>query len=86
MMPLWRRLPLAPFRNGPEIGHWRGRAGGSSWVRTFWVAAGWADRLIYLKLYPKRGPSLRSEGSDTSRQSGGEACTGIFSFRQMGRS
>jgi hypothetical protein len=35
---------------------------------------------------PKPGPSLHSEGSDTPRQSGGEACTGIFSFRQMGRS
>jgi len=37
------------------------------------------------RLYPKRGPSLHSEGSDTSRQAGGEACTGIFSFRQMAR-
>jgi len=45
----------------------------------------WADRLIYLKTVSETRPSLHSEGSDTSRL-GGEACTGIFSFRQMGRS
>jgi hypothetical protein len=51
-----------------------------------WVAARWADRLIYLKTVSETQASLHSEGSDTSRQSGGEACTGIFLFRQMGRS
>ena len=34
----------------------------------------------------KRRPSLHSEGSDTSRQSAGGACTSIFLFQQMGRS
>ena len=33
-----------------------------------------------------REPSLHSEGNDTSRKIGSEACTGIFSFRQMGPS
>ena len=49
-----------------------------------------ADKLILLKKllaqfgYPKQAANLRFEGAFT--QSRGGACTGIFSFQQMGRS
>jgi len=49
-------------------------------------AAGWADRLIYLNIVSETQASLHSKGRDTSRQAGGEACIGIFLFRQMDRS
>ena len=36
-------------------------------IADIWVAARWADRLIYLKTVSETRPSLHSEGSDTSR-------------------
>ena len=51
-----------------------------------WVAGRWAERLIYLKIVSETRSQLRFGRQDTSRQWGGEVCTGIYSFRQMGRS
>ena len=44
-----------------------------------------ADRLIYLKTVSETRAKLTFGTQRSSRQSEGEACTGIFSFRQMGR-
>jgi hypothetical protein len=51
------------------------------------VATRWADRLIYLKIASETRAQLTfGKAAISPDESGGEACTGIFSFQQMGRS
>ena len=52
--------------------------------RTSGVAARWADRLIYLKTVSETRAQLTFGRQRYVQTSGGEACTGIFSFQQMG--